>query len=37
VVDGLLVLWIRDGPILNVLMLVHPIEAVKTWQTGAMR
>ena len=34
VVDGLLVMWIRDSLLLNVLMLVRPIESVKTWQLG---
>ena len=34
VVDGLLVMWIRDSLLLNVLMLVHPIESVKAWQLG---
>ena len=29
-----LALWIRDGVLLNVLMLVAPAEAVKTWQLG---
>lgn len=29
-----LVLWIRDSLILSTLMLVHPIDALKTWQQG---
>jgi len=29
-----LALWIRDGVLLNVLMLVAPAEAVKSWQLG---
>ena len=33
VVDGLLVLWIRDSLLLNVLMLVHPVDAVRRWQS----
>ena len=32
VVDGILILWIHDGLLLNVLMLVHPIEAVREFQ-----
>jgi hypothetical protein len=31
-VDSALALWIRDGLLLNVVMLVHPIEAVRLWQ-----
>lgn len=29
-----LTLWIRDSLLLNVVMLIHPIEAVKVWQMG---
>jgi len=29
-----LVLWIRDSLLLNVVMLVHPIAALKRWQLG---
>ena len=34
VTETALLLTIRDSLVLNVLMLVHPIPALKAWQTG---
>lgn len=34
VVDVTLVLWIRDSLVLNVVMLLVPIEALREWQSG---
>lgn len=34
-VELILALWIRDSLTLNIIMLIHPVDAIKAWQVGA--
>ncbi len=34
IVEFALLLWIHDGLLLNILMLIYPIDAIKNWQMG---
>jgi hypothetical protein len=34
VIEVVLLVWIRDSLLLEIIMLVHPINAIKAWQLG---
>ena len=35
VLEVMLALWTHDNLVLNILMLIYPINAVRTWQIGS--
>ncbi len=34
-IEIVLILWIHDSLLINIIQLIHPFDAIKTWQSGS--
>jgi hypothetical protein len=34
IIEIFLILWVKDSLCINIIMLIYPIESIKTWQAG---